>query len=640
MTAIKESDSAPQLPNGDFLRQLLEENPAMLLITDAQAGDHPIIYVNAAFEQATGYLRAEVLGKNPRFLQNEDRDQPDLAIIRAALRDETECTVTLRNYHKNGALFWNEIRIRPLRDAMGTVTHFIGVQNDVTERVRAELALRERQNVALRESELRYRALVENFPNGLIALYDHDLRYTVINGEGLAHIRLNSADLEGKQLRDVFPPEVYERDEPALRAALQGERTVSVVELGDRHFRVITAPVFDDDGNVAYGLVMSQDITERIQAEQATRRLAARYQSILAAMVEGVVLYDETATAILCNAAAATILQVSVEDIIGFSITKILETDPAMNVDEAGNAISIDNYPVMVTLRTGEPQTNVIMGYRPTPDTPIAWLTVNTQPLIAEDTGEVYGVVTTFIDITEQRRMQQQTVDAVLHEARVQLLSNFIRSTSHELRTPLSVISTSAYFLRRSDDPVVRTRHADKVTEQIKRLTTLIDMLLLMSKLDSDIEISLVPTRLSDVVEVVSSEIGPDCNAKGHTFSMDVGDLKVIGNGDFLVTMLNELVKNACHYTPAGGEISLWAQPEDDNVLIGVDDNGMGISPEDLPHIYEHFWRKDDSHAEPGFGLGLTAVYKIVDLHNGTINVESRPGEGTWFRVRLPGVAG
>jgi PAS domain S-box-containing protein len=114
-----------------------------IVISDPNQPDDPIVYVNPAFERTTGYATEEVLGRNCRFLQREDRDQSALGELRAAVYEGRHCTVVLRNYRKNGTLFWNELSIYPVRDEEGRMTNFVGVQNDVTERIRAEEILSE-----------------------------------------------------------------------------------------------------------------------------------------------------------------------------------------------------------------------------------------------------------------------------------------------------------------------------------------------------------------------------------------------------------------------------------------------------------------------------------------------------------------
>ncbi|MEG4109105.1 PAS domain S-box protein [Microcoleus sp. S13_C5] len=110
-------------------------------ISDATDPEHPIIYCNPAFESMTGYRRQEIIGKNGRFLHGIDTDPAAVEIIRQALQTESECKVILKNYRKDGTAFWNCFSISPVRDRMGKLTHFIGVQRDITERKQAEEAL-------------------------------------------------------------------------------------------------------------------------------------------------------------------------------------------------------------------------------------------------------------------------------------------------------------------------------------------------------------------------------------------------------------------------------------------------------------------------------------------------------------------
>jgi PAS domain S-box-containing protein len=121
-----------------------------ITIADAQAPDIPLIYINEAFTRLTGYTADDTLGRNCRFLQREDRDQPDLAGLRAALRAGRDCKVVIRNYRKDGTPFWNELFTSPVFDENGRLTHFIGVQTDVTERIDAQAALMERQHALQR----------------------------------------------------------------------------------------------------------------------------------------------------------------------------------------------------------------------------------------------------------------------------------------------------------------------------------------------------------------------------------------------------------------------------------------------------------------------------------------------------------
>lgn len=115
-----------------------------IVIADAQAPDMPVVYVNPAFERITGYAREEVLGRNCRFLQGHDDGQAERRVIREAIAKGEDLQVVLRNYRKDGTLFWNELSLSPVRDGAGRITHFVGIQNDITERKRQEAELAHR----------------------------------------------------------------------------------------------------------------------------------------------------------------------------------------------------------------------------------------------------------------------------------------------------------------------------------------------------------------------------------------------------------------------------------------------------------------------------------------------------------------
>jgi diguanylate cyclase (GGDEF)-like protein/PAS domain S-box-containing protein len=122
----------------DLYRRLVESSPEGVVLIDAQGTDHPVVYVNPAFEALTGYSAAELIGRNLRLLQADDRDQDGRHRLRDALSRGETCRVLLRNYRKDGSLFWNEMTVMPLRHPDGCVTHFAGHHRDAGERLRID----------------------------------------------------------------------------------------------------------------------------------------------------------------------------------------------------------------------------------------------------------------------------------------------------------------------------------------------------------------------------------------------------------------------------------------------------------------------------------------------------------------------
>ncbi|MFT3869400.1 MAG: PAS domain S-box protein [Nibricoccus sp.] len=151
-----------------LMAQALNASTDSIVITDARLPDNPLIMVNPAFERITGYSSDDSIGRNCRFLLNNERDQPSLNILRAAIRRKQSCRVILKNFRKDGRAFWNELHIAPVRDSAGETTHFIGIQSDITARKEAEDAIRQR-DVILEGVSFAAEALL-NEPNLKIAL--------------------------------------------------------------------------------------------------------------------------------------------------------------------------------------------------------------------------------------------------------------------------------------------------------------------------------------------------------------------------------------------------------------------------------------------------------------------------------------
>ncbi|WP_316760093.1 PAS domain-containing protein [Pedobacter aquatilis] len=212
-------DRASDLPlsgndpaNINLLKSALDSSISGIIITDNTQFDNPIIYCNKAFEMLSGYSRDEVIGRNCRFLQGSERNQQAREDIRKAVIDGESITVELRNYRKGGELFWNELYISPITGEAGKVTHFIGVQNDITRRKNAEENLQyEREQVELK-IEKRTRELNENkdyldsiiqtIRQGLLVL---DPEYHVISANDffLKTFKVEKRDTIGRSLYEL-----------------------------------------------------------------------------------------------------------------------------------------------------------------------------------------------------------------------------------------------------------------------------------------------------------------------------------------------------------------------------------------------------------------------------------------------------
>lgn len=196
----------------ELLFSALNASVSGIIITDNQQPDNPIIYCNSAFEKISGYTRSEIIGHNCRFLQGKDRSQKARQVLATAVEKGEACRVEIRNYRKNGDLFWNELFMAPVKDDGGTVTHFIGVQNDVTLRKKAELELLEQKAIMeervkertseLRENEAFLSSIIETVRESLLVL-DPEFKVISANDHFFKTFKVNSQETVGKLLYDL-----------------------------------------------------------------------------------------------------------------------------------------------------------------------------------------------------------------------------------------------------------------------------------------------------------------------------------------------------------------------------------------------------------------------------------------------------
>lgn len=219
----------------------------------------------------------------------------------------------------------------------------------------------------------------------------------------------------------------------------------------------------------------------------------------------------------------------------------------------------------------------------------------------------------------------------------------FVDAVSHELRTPLTVIQgyTEAMADGLVKEPVVQERYLGYMQDEIMRLRRLVDELLDVSRIEAGrLDIQTEPVNLAGMAERVLELLRPAANDVEVKLELVVqaGVPLVPGHPDRLEQVLINLLSNALRYTPAGGTVLVGVSPGQDEVEISVRDTGPGIPEQEIPLIWERFYKGDKSRTrtDAGSGLGLAIAKKIVELHHGVIDMSNHPEGGSVFTVRLP----
>jgi diguanylate cyclase (GGDEF)-like protein/PAS domain S-box-containing protein len=203
-----------------FYQRMIVASSNGIIISDPHQPDNPIVYVNPAFEAYSGYSADEVVGRNCRFLQGEDRDQPGLDLLRACIADRRPCTTTLRNYRKDGTMYWVRMHIFPLHDPNGRLVNFAGYLQDVTDAIGAQRSAE--------QARRHLSTVLESIGDGCFSL-DRDWRFTYINARGAAWLAKRTDHLIGKRIWDEFPEAIGSEFEQAYRSAA-ATRTVTFCE--------------------------------------------------------------------------------------------------------------------------------------------------------------------------------------------------------------------------------------------------------------------------------------------------------------------------------------------------------------------------------------------------------------------------
>lgn len=245
---------------------------------------------------------------------------------------------------------------------------------------------------------------------------------------------------------------------------------------------------------------------------------------------------------------------------------------------------------------------------------------------------------------SDELRRLSQTLNLMLDrlEASFNRITQFTADASHELRTPLALMRTTTEVSLRTSQTVADYREAqENILAELEKTSSLVEKLMLLARADAGVEtMQRAPVNVSECLRGACEDGKVLADAKQLKFVEDIDAQRLFIEGDFhaLHRLFVVLIDNAVKYTPSGGSVSVKLTQINGSAIAEFQDTGIGISAEDQAHIFERFYRADKARSREfgGVGLGLSIARWVVQAHQGSIEVQSNPGAGSIFRVRLP----
>jgi PAS domain S-box-containing protein len=514
--------------------------------------------------------------------------------------------------HRDGYLIPVEIGIELVRDITGQPLHIQAVMRDIRERKQAEAQLRESEGLyrSMFEKNQAVKLLINPATGEILDANSSAAEFYGYDQEILRQMRI-------QQINTLTPQEV--QAEMALARAEKRRLFHFRHRLASGEIRdvdVFSGPVQLQGMELLYSIIL--DVTAQKQAEQALRESEARQRALLRAIPDLVFRNARDGMYLDYHASNVADLLLPPEAFLGKTMREVLPP-------ELGEKLTAAIPEVLETGKEVRHEYSLLIGGEK--------LSFEAR-MVAAGEDEVLTMVR---NVTEQRLVQERAFAFALEKARIQLLREFIEAASHEFRTPLTVINANAYLLARLEDGYKRQAKIEGIQLQVKRLTRLVDMLLLMTLLETQgvTEVSSVDVLL--VVGQVLQELEEKYETRPCLHQHTAPNLPLIqANFDYLSQACLQILDNAYRFTPAEGNIYLDIVPADNGVIVQVRDTGVGIAAVNLPHVFEPFWRQDKAHTTPGLGLGLVIAEKIVGLHHGRVTLTSTQGQGTTVTIWLP----
>ncbi|MGB5717641.1 MAG: ATP-binding protein [Gammaproteobacteria bacterium] len=358
--------------------------------------------------------------------------------------------------------------------------------------------------------------------------------------------------------------------------------------------------------------------SERSGFETTTKLLSykrSRIDSVLQSMPDALMVLDESGAVSFANSRFNTLLKVSPGD--------ILSKKPVEWCDNQDVVAFLSD----CTRKSAHGFNRNVYEFSPraTPDKTVS---VSSYPLFSpREPDQLLGTLVLFRDVTAEILAKQSS-------------GAFIAHVAHELKSPLNVIAMYSETLQNDDgkDDAFRIEASNIIHDETERLTQLINNILSITKIEmGSISIERKRVKLRDLIQDTCDTNARNANAKDLAFEADIPRemSPVAADKDLLRIALNNLLTNAIKYSDPGGKVSLTAEEDENSIRISIRDNGIGIAPDEQKKIFEKFYRseRDDTQSRNGHGLGLSLAQEIIQLHGGTLTLNSTLGAGSEFVI-------